>query len=423
MRKEVQHSDDTLLALSFPDEVSQLREYLSGPPGAVFVTSEQGTGLSTLLKLLIRESGMSMIRLASSQTRLKGVLKDTCATSVGVDFKRKCILLDEFDVMMGDSTQAQDLVTFLLGSPNVHIVCAGHPVRKTKLFTSLCKPPSAWVSPPIAFPSPPIDRIREVLLRHGIVLGKDGDTDNKNVDLRSMLLTADMGLFHKRDIFQEGVQALTTCLEAPTLDKSLRVFAFDSSVIPALIQENYLTLVDDLRTIAEVSDSISAGDTLEKFMYKHQRFDAINMYASFSVAYPASRLPTPITSTTTQAKKPTQGKQAIPSSAKYGTVWSKMHNLATKSKLAKHVATHMISKGSTASHVEDYSFVRSILRPMIETEDFAGIRSTLLSNDPEILLSICRLWKSPWYGQPVHLKMKKGLERSASGPSASKLAE
>ncbi len=375
MRKDVAHSDDTLLCKAFPELVHRLLDFLKSPPSSVLVTAPPGTGLTTLVTLLIRERGMSLIRFTSAETRLKGTLDTANVTSVGVDFKIKCIVLDEFDAMMTDALSIADVTSFLAKPVRVHVICAGRPLPPSRTKGAIAKLPS------VHFPKPPLSIVANILRESGVDMPSELTSD-----LRGHLVEADLALKFKRDDFRDVTQTLQECAKAPTAQACVTAFSKDGNVMTSIIRENYHLMTDDLQAVVDISECFSKADVLER---KTFRLDCTDALGAIMIGSPLVHL---ASSTRSWLDK------------KHGKTWSNMNHMAAKKK--------------------EFVFLRSKLRNMITIEDAAFFRAIhkahvdagrldLIDEDPEIVTAICRLWSSKWYKQHLNAKLKKMSESSS----------
>ena len=350
-------SDDALLARAFPDIVDQIRSLIRGPPIACVVTAPPGTGLTTLLMSLIREEGLSPIRFTSAQTRLKGTLANTAVRSVGVDFKPKCVVLDEFDVMLDDPLSSPDVIGFLAGTVKLHVVCAGRALPKTKL-----KGPVGKLTT-VTFPDPPLKLVADILASLGYQTAPD------TTDLRGHIVQAQVALRFQRDDFRNSTCILEECASEPTTDTCLNAFVKDP-VIRSIVRENYALVTDDLDAVRDVSECYSLGDLLERKSFRN---------AELSDALGAVMLGLPLA-----ILRQTGVDPGCWSDKKHGVVWSHCNHLATKTKALVATKSSLMTRNLTT--LEDLAIVSTL----------PGHADTLWQSAP---------WRS---GKRVRASSKKG---------------
>ena len=197
------------------------------------------------------------------------------------------------------------------------------------------------------------------------------------------------------DEFPDGLEAAADALARnTTIERALDLYHADIAVVPAAIFENYATLVRDVSTCADISDSFSVSDTVHEAAFSKQRWDLLDVVGTLSVAQPALRI------NTTMA----------PAIKKFGTAWSKANNRLAKMKALKNVRWKM-----SGVPVEELAYVRTMLLAALARKDGEAVRRITASLNEKDVLAIMRQWKCA-YTTNDHAKMKKLMTLSNENP-------
>jgi hypothetical protein len=116
-------------------EVASLRKWLaaeSAPGRVALVLGGPGSGVTTLLTLLVRELGMEPVWARAATPRLRTFLGDSGTSHTAVNGKRKVVIIDEYDVIVGDAAASVDVASFLKRKPAAPVVLLAHAVRSAK---------------------------------------------------------------------------------------------------------------------------------------------------------------------------------------------------------------------------------------------------------------------------------------------------
>ncbi len=324
-------SRDVLMDASVVDD---LRTWLLEPGGGCGIaTACVGAGLSTLVRLLVREHDFDAIWIVTGTKRAQDVLKDSGTFDVAPTGRRKLIVVDEFD----PADRFTSVVTeyFKSGAP-VKLLCLAHPVRSSKQMEFASK----WKKFP--FPEASAGDIDAALRKAGFtprVRFEDGD-------VRAAFQTCVNGGARK-DRFLEGLDIVNEVLSGKggSVADVLRDYAADPSVASMGVFENYHA-VSNLQTAADISDAFSVADTIDTAMYKTQNWDLTNFHGASTVGVASAKLRN--NGKTMQAQK-------------FGTVWSRIYNARSKMKTVADINMRKLSCGESALSVEDLAYQRRIL--------------------------------------------------------------
>ncbi len=324
-------SRDVLMDASVVDD---LRTWLLEPGGGCGIaTACVGTGLSTLVRLLVRELDFDAIWIITGTKRAQDVLKDSGAFDVAPTGRRKLIVVDEFDPADRFTTAVTEY--FKSGAP-VKLLCLSHPVRSSKQMEFASK----WKK--FAFPKASADAIDAALRKSGFtprVRFEDGDVR------AAFQMCANGGA--RKDRFPEGLDVVNEVLSGKggNIADVLRDYAADPSVASMGVFENYHA-VSNIQTAVAISDAFSVADGIDTVMYKTQNWELTNFYGAMTVGIAASKLRN-------------NGKKM--QAQKFGTVWSRIYNARSKMKTVSDINLRKLSCGESALSVEDLAYQRKIL--------------------------------------------------------------
>ena len=96
---------------------------------------------------------------------------------------------------------------------------------------------------------------------------------------------------------------------------ALRLYQIDTSMLPMAAFENYIGLTNDIDVVADMADSMSAGDTVERMVFNTQSWDLVDYVGAFSVVAPALKV---------------RHKTGLV--LKFGSMWSRISNMYSKMK-------------------------------------------------------------------------------------------
>ncbi len=401
---------------------------------AVLVSGAQGSGLTTLMRLLVKEMRLEPVWVGTGTPRIKALLAQACTSPVAVNGLQKVVIVDEFDALFAvDSTTCTDVLGFTKKTAT-KIVCLSRSTRNSRLADAtkhmyriaFSKPSSAAVAgivsravTALGLNVPPETQAEIVSSANGNIRGAlaavdfwgrgaaeaanagAGDADaDAGADV-----TADAGADVDGDVSArlDGLDVVQNLLgENPGVTRCLQLYLRDPSVLSMGINENYLGVASDISQCAAVSESFSAADTVEAHMYRHQAWDVFEAYGAFAVAGPVQTLHAP--------PGTRSGAAAV---TKFGTIWSKMYNQYAKLKNVRAIALgrgETLGMGASELPVEDLAYVRGMLSDAISRWDGPEIRRLVasLGGTAAHALALMRLWNSE-YKQTTHSKLKRVL--------------
>lgn len=74
-----------------------------------------------------------------------------------------------------------------------------------------------------------------------------------------------------------------------SIDEIIRIFETEKTIIPLMIQQHYINLLQgrDFNLIKQISDSLSKGDVIENYIYEHNAYDIRDTQAFFQCINPS----------------------------------------------------------------------------------------------------------------------------------------
>lgn len=316
--------------------VKELEMWFRDPGGGcALALACVGAGLTTLVRLLVKELEFDAIWIVAGTKRAHDVLKDAGSFDVAPTGRRKVIVVDEFDPTDRFSSVVSDY--FKSESP-VKLICLAHHIRSTKPLEFASK----WKK--IHFPKVPSDRIDAALRAAGFtprVRFDDGD-------VRAAFRVCING-GGRKDAFREGLDVVDDVLSgtAGGIHDVLREYAADPSVVSMGIFENYTTTVSGIYSAANISDAFSFADTLDTAMFKTQNWELTNFHGASTAGVAAIEL-------RGSSKKKVRVE-------KFGTVWSRIYNARAKQKTVRELNLRKMSCGETQLSVEDLAYQKHIV--------------------------------------------------------------
>lgn len=400
-------------------QVAALRAWMtSGATGPALATASPGSGLTTLVTLLVRETGLEPVWLGSSTQRHKHVLETAGASAVSVTLRRKIIIIDELDAMTGgDSAALAEVTAFAKSNPPLPVLFVGHATRSQKTLEFAKKWPTFQLGRPSK--AAMTAYLKEVVRRHAIPVD-DAELDalltrGKAGDLRSALMALELarsgGSAHTVDAPDEASDGLDLVEQALRGDRGLTVrdclhmFGMEMAMVPMGLYENYLAALskDDLEAARVAADGFSAGDVVDRHMYARQAWDLMDTYGVCSVAVPCLAL----------QRHRRRRPAASFGVTKFGSVWSKVYNMCAKTKHHRQLRIAMAENRLIPLGVCDMSFVRERLKGVLldKASTDEDVRRACWPFNAAHVLHLVRLsvGSDAWYKQTLHARVKRAL--------------
>lgn len=371
--------------------VALLRKWMDSPSaGAAFVTAHVGAGLSTLIRLLVKELRLEVTWIHAGTKNVSELLEDAGSSSTAVNGRRKIIVVDEFDSVSTDKRMMTAVTDYVKSQGKTKILCAGHPSRSSKASEFAAK----WER--IDFPRLSTKKLEATLRAAGFdpEAARDAAAKSKG-DLRAAFNSMELpSVASAKDDFLEGLDGVDVVLgtDPLTVREALVTYAFDASVVPMGVFENYLGCLSgsDCDIASRVSDAFSVADVVDDAMYATQNWDLTEVHGTFSAATPALEL-----------RRRTAGGECRVE--KFGTVWSRIYNSKAKEKNVRAINSKRMESGLQPMKVEDLSYQRGMIRDALgRSTDEDVLRACGGLSDDEVLL-LMRLGFSAY----KHARIKK----------------
>jgi len=408
----------SLGALFSYTDVACLRAWLaSGQAGPALATAPSGSGLTTLVTLLLNELALDPVWVGVATPRVKQLLAHAGGSPLSVTMRRKVIVVDEFDAISGggDSLARSDVLAFARAKPPLPVLLLAHSTRSQKTHEFA----KAW--PRFAFRRPADKALEDYL---ALVAGKHGvPVDEAAVrqlareargDVRAALLALDMrrrgapaaaGCDFKDEAI-EGLDLTEAVLRGQRgagVADCLKMFHMEPAVLPMGVFENYLPSLDrrDIPAAAAVADAFAAADCVDQYINSRQAWDLYEAYGALAVAAPVMEMrrlrvgrPSPALAVT-----------------KFGSTWSKAYNLCAKRKALRALNHKYAAAGLQRRTVTDLALLRAALRAALERGDDDAVRSLCFPLSPADVLCAVRfdVPGSAWYKPALHARVKRLL--------------
>lgn len=415
----------TSLGCLYPEaEVAGLRAWMrSGAPGPALATAAAGSGLTTLIQLLVKEAGLDAVWIGCATPRIKALLEQTGSCPVSVTMRRKIVVVDEFDAFggaSGDAAAASDALSFAKSKPPVPMLFVSHSTRSQKSLEYAKAWPKFAMGRPCTLPY--LTRVAAEHSIPGVTADQLRDLAARTKgDLRAALMALDLarrgdltaGGSDTKDETADPLDLTEEVLRGErgrSVAECLRLFAMETAVLPMGLWENYVDSLGkdgaDLAAAAAAADGFSAADTVDKYMYSHQAWELLEAYGACAVAAPALSL----------ARLRKSAPKAI-KVTKFGSIWSKMYNACAKAKHLKQLNLSRAGEGLQALGGIDWAYVRGIVRSRLQDDgsDDGAVRAACHPLTPAQVLCLARLCpgESTWYKQAWHARVKRLLHDTA----------
>lgn len=424
-------------------EIGVLKAWLrDGRPGPALATATPGSGLTTLVHVLLRELGIEGVWLGCGTPRIRVELDRAGSNCVSVTMRRKAIIVDEFDALAScDSSCAADVLAFARRKPPVvQVLLLAHATRSSKALEFA----KAW--PRFAFQRPSPATVEAYLLR---VLEKhapsQGDVPpRKEVaslaslvrgDVRAALqalefwrrgaggasdggATGAAAAVAEKDETCDGLDMAEAVLRGErgaSVRDCLAMFGADSAVVPMAIYENYLAVVgdQDWDVVVATADAFAEADAVDKYLYSRQSWHLHELYGALAVAAPAL-----ILRRRTKSSRSSRSSRSFTIS-KYGSVWSKAYNACAKVKQARALVTAYAAGGLGGAGprcATDLAGVRLVLRAALDKDDDEAVRRAVWPLGASDAMALARLGvgSQPSYKVPTRIKKALALASFAA---------
>jgi hypothetical protein len=365
----------------------------------LLVVGTPGCGASSTLEQHLRELDIEAVWFSPGAAKLRASLLDAGCSAFSATGRRKIIVLDGFDAMMGDVNACADIAFFIRKALPAPAIFLAHRTRTIhKRFRDLFTAASfAGRTRTIELDPPSPTTVRSIL-RDAAPPDMDEDTidaiwQKAKGDVRAALRAVE---FRSKDAVKDEIPESYAVVEKAlhgeykTVVDATLAAAAESTVISYGIFERYGFSPD-------VADAFSLADVMEEYMFAHQRWELVDSYAVIGVAIP-SLLP--------KEPRPKKASEKFT----YGVVWSKLHLQACRAKHVKTIATQRADARLPFIPVEDMAYVRGMILQCDAAKDWETLRRVAHGLRPDGVLALMRLWSCK-YTQSVHSRVTKHLSR------------
>lgn len=375
-----------------PACVDQVRAWLaSAPPGLAWLTGAPGSGMTTMVADLASSMGMEAVWLTPSTMGPRAFLREVCSSPLAVNGKRKLLVLDELDVVLGNEAAMAEVCFVVKQNRHVPVVCILKNTRAAKGCDLQRK--AALV---VHFPQPTHEAVLALVRR----TAEDEGLDARGAeavcvqapgDIRHILQTLRASGKETRTISMQTADAVAALLAEPhSVPAALALFSADSGGIPSGLFETYLGASSDIRACSAYADYASMGDLVDECIHGKQRWDLLEVFGALTASSAAIVLP----------------RKAGVTLDKYGVLWNKTYVQCSRAKLVRAIALTRMQGGLGHIPVEDLGLVRRVLHTS-NVEQLAQ-RCRAAGLDALGCLHLMRLWDTG-YKLSMHNRLKKVL--------------
>ena len=334
---------------SYCPMVEDLRKWLNdGNADAGFVSGASGSGVTTLIKAILKESDIDLHHVDHMAKNFTELLEDTNKISRSIYGKRIVVVIDGVD--------SSAVGKRILGTVSDHVskgihkfVCIGH--REKKLSSNDFA--KKWVIFDLPTPDDSVlfDKLKN------IARGKVSDVaiakivkQNPPGSIRSCINALEMQILNPSekidamDEFVDGIDGIDYIFknnDDSNFATLLKIFEQEPWMIKNGAYENYLKFFTSIQTVSRIADSLSISDSL----FDHPDSDITYADCAFAVG---------------DIKLATKTKNAVVT--KFGTLWSKMNYQKINANKHKNIAEHMREKNFLDIPSVDLDYLREILR-------------------------------------------------------------
>jgi hypothetical protein len=372
-----------------PDLVDRLHGWLSKAEcGTAWLTGCSGSGMTRMVTDLV--SNMESVWVTSSGFKSRAFFRDVCHNPLAVNGRRKVLIMDELDALLGNETAMTDVAFVMKNNRCVPVVCILKNTRAAK-GCDLAKK-AALV---LHFPAPTHDAMIQAVMAtlpgapKILVAELCAKTPG---DIRHVLRTLEAGSNACRDIVFQTADSVAKVLgKTMPFAEALRIFSTDSGAVASGVFESYHHTTDDIDDTLGFADCASLGDLVNERMHARQQWDLMELFGCLSVVSASVLLP-----------------KADVSLEKYGVAWNKGHMQCTKAKAARNVAISQAEAGVSRLSPADLAYVRLMIRGSVHSKDSMRRVCDDAGLDAGAVLNVMRLWNGE-YKLSTHARVKRWL--------------
>ena len=335
--------------VSYCPMVEDFRAWLNdGVADSGFVSGGTGSGITTLIKTILKESDIDPHHVDHMAKNFTELLEDSNKITRSIHGKNIAVIIDGID-SSAVGKRILGIISEHVKSNGKHkIVCIGHREKKSTSNDFAKK----WAVFDIPIPE---DDVLFEKIKH-ISQGRVSDVviakivkQNPSGDIRSCINSLEMQILNPSDQidavdeFVDGMHGIEYIFknDENSFEKLFKIFEQEPWMIKNGAFENYLKFFTSIDVVARIAESMSISDSL---------FD----YPDADMTYPECAF------TVGDIKLAVKTKKAA--ITKFGTMWSKTNYQKINAKKHKNIAEKMRENGSLDMPSVDLDYLRNVVR-------------------------------------------------------------
>lgn len=377
--------------------VDRVRAWLGGGgAGLAWLMGWPGSGMTTMVRALT--ASMEAVWLTPATMRSRQFLRDVCSHALAVSGRRKVLVLDELDVVLGNEAAMLDVAWCVRHNATLPIVCILKATRAAAKF-ELAKKASLVICFPPPGRAAMLAAVQRVAAGEGLRLPPPDELrrlcDRAPGDIRHVLQTVRAAVATTRDVTATTADAVAALLGEPqTVAGALAAFSADAGGVPQGLFECYPQTTGAVQEAVAYLDLASAGDVVDQRIHAEHRWDLLDVYGALTAASAAVLLPR---------------KRGV-ALERYGAAWNKHYSMCTKAKALRHVQQSRAARGLPPMPSGDLALVRGMVGAAAARDPGEAARLAEGAGlDADACLGLMRLWGGSGYKLTTHNKIKKLL--------------
>ena len=371
--------------------VDQVRKWVADTcSGTAWLTGHPGSGMTRMVADVLQ--GHESVWMTPATMRSRNFLRDVCSNSRSVNGKRKVLVLDELDMVLGNEMVMADVSHVLKSNKHVPILCISKATRAALICDMRTKAELV-----VDFPMPTHDAmvrlVKEIARDEGLDT-RDADMLCRRTpgDIQHVLQTLRAASVDTRDVVRPVAEVVERLLgQSMDVATAQAMAVTDSGSVASGVFEMYRCAVSDVDQSLHYLSCVSASDVLEETMFAKQQWDLSDAHAVLG-ACSALTLPR------------TPGIEMD----KYGVVWNKTHMQHAKAKILRSIGLCRRERGMSSLSVTDLAYVRLMLSHSLPDVRAAASVCDRSGLDADACLHVMRLW-STGYKLSTHARLRQAV--------------
>ena len=335
--------------VSYCPMVEDFRAWLNdGVADSGFVSGGTGSGITTLIKTILKESDIDPHHVDHMAKNFTELLEDSNKITRSIQGKNIAVIIDGID-SSAVGKRILGIISEHVKSNGKHkIVCIGHREKKSTSNDFAKK----WAVFDIPIPE---DDVLFEKIKH-ISQGRVSDVviakivkQNPSGDIRSCINSLEMQILNPSDQidavdeFVDGMHGIEYIFknDENSFEKLFKIFEQEPWMIKNGAFENYLKFFTSIDVVARIAESMSISDSL----FDYPDADMTSPECAFTVG---------------DIKLAVKTKKAA--ITKFGTMWSKTNYQKINAKKHKNIAEKMRENGSLDMPSVDLDYLRNVVR-------------------------------------------------------------